>query len=55
MERGMPETDTRLTADDERRVFTRQALAAAEGITEEDGRDLLLSDLETIPGQSRLR
>jgi hypothetical protein len=33
------------------RAFTRQALAAAEGITEEDDRDLLLSDLQTIPGQ----
>lgn len=35
------------------RAYTEQALAAAEGIAEEDERDLLLSDLETIPGQPR--
>ena len=35
------------------RAYTDQALAAAEDITEEDDRELLLSDLETIPGQGR--
>jgi len=35
------------------REFTDQALAAAEDITEQEDRDLLLADLETIPGQSR--
>jgi hypothetical protein len=35
------------------RAFTRQALAAAAGIADQDDRDLLLSDLETIPGQRR--
>lgn len=35
------------------RTFTEQALAAAEDIAEDDDRDLLRSDLETIPGQSR--
>lgn len=35
------------------RAFTEQALAAAADITEADDRDLLLSDLERIPGQPR--
>lgn len=35
------------------RAYTEQALAAAADITEEDDRELLLGDLETIPGQSR--
>jgi hypothetical protein len=33
--------------------YTEQAVAAAEQITEDDERELLLSDLETIPGQER--
>jgi hypothetical protein len=32
---------------------TDQALAAAEDIAEEEGRDLVLADLETVPGQPR--
>lgn len=35
------------------RSYTEQALAAAEDIAEEDDRELVLSDLETIPGQKR--
>jgi DNA-binding transcriptional MerR regulator len=35
------------------RAATEQALAAAEDIAEDGDRDLLLSDLETIPGQPR--
>jgi len=35
------------------RSCTEQALAAAEDIAEEDDRELLLGDLETIPGQHR--
>lgn len=35
------------------RAFTEQALAAAEDIAEDGDRDLVLSDLETIPGQPR--
>jgi DNA-binding transcriptional MerR regulator len=35
------------------RAFTEQALAAADDIPEDDDRDLLRSDLETIPGQAR--
>jgi DNA-binding transcriptional MerR regulator len=35
------------------REYTVHALAAAEDITEDDDRELLLSDLETIPGQPR--
>lgn len=35
------------------RTYTEQALAAAEDISEDDDRELLLTDLETIPGQSR--
>ncbi len=35
------------------RAYTDQALAAAEEIAEEEDRDLLLADLETIPGQPR--
>lgn len=35
------------------RGYTEQALAAAEGISEDDDRELLLADLETIPGQAR--
>jgi DNA-binding transcriptional MerR regulator len=33
------------------REYTDQALAAAEDIVEEEDRDLVLADLETIPGQ----
>lgn len=35
------------------RAYTDQALAAAEEIAEDEERDLLLADLETIPGQPR--
>lgn len=35
------------------RAYTEQALAAAEDISEDDDRELLLTDLETIPDQSR--
>ena len=35
------------------RAYTEQALAAAEDIAEADDRELLLTDLETIPGQTR--
>ncbi len=35
------------------RAFTEQALAAAEDITEDEDRELVLSDLESIPGQAR--
>jgi hypothetical protein len=35
------------------RDFTDQALAAAEDIADSDDRDLVLADLETIPGQPR--
>ncbi len=35
------------------RGYTDKALAAAEGIAEEEDRDLVLADLETIPGQPR--
>jgi DNA-binding transcriptional MerR regulator len=35
------------------RAYTEQALAAADDIAEDDDRELLLSDLETIPGQRR--
>ena len=35
------------------REWTGQALTAADDIAEDDDRELLLSDLETIPGQSR--
>ena len=35
------------------RSYTDQALAAAKQIAEDDDRDLLLADLETIPGQPR--
>jgi tetratricopeptide (TPR) repeat protein len=35
------------------REHTDQALAAAEDIAKDDDRDLLLADLETIPGQPR--
>jgi DNA-binding transcriptional MerR regulator len=35
------------------RSYTEQALTAAEDIAEEDSRELLLGDLETIPGQTR--
>jgi tetratricopeptide (TPR) repeat protein len=38
---------------DTARAYTEQALAAAEDIKEDDDRELLLTDLETIPGQSR--
>jgi DNA-binding transcriptional MerR regulator len=35
------------------RAYTQQALAAAEDIASDDDRELVLSDLETIPGQER--
>jgi hypothetical protein len=35
------------------RAFTDRALAAAEAIAEDEDRDLLLADLETIPRQPR--
>jgi hypothetical protein len=35
------------------RSFTDMALAAAKSIAEDEDRDLLLADLETIPGQPR--
>ena len=35
------------------RAYTEQALAAAEDIAEDDERELVLGDLETIPGQRR--
>jgi DNA-binding transcriptional MerR regulator len=35
------------------RAFTEQALAAAEDIADDEDRELLLTDLEGIPGQSR--
>jgi hypothetical protein len=35
------------------RTYTEQALAAAENIAETGDRELLLADLETIPGQPR--
>jgi DNA-binding transcriptional MerR regulator len=38
---------------DQSRANTEQALAAAEDIKDEDDRQLVLTDLETIPGQSR--
>ena len=38
---------------DEARAYTERALAAADSISEDDDRELLLTDLETIPGQTR--
>jgi hypothetical protein len=38
---------------DRSRAYTEQALTAAKDIKEEDDRELVLTDLETIPGQSR--
>lgn len=38
---------------DRAREYTDLALAAAEDIAEDEDRDLLLADLETIPGQPR--
>ena len=35
------------------RAYTEKALAAAEDIVEDDDRELVLSDLESIPGQPR--
>jgi DNA-binding transcriptional MerR regulator len=35
------------------RAFTEQALAAAEDIAEDEDRELVLTDLESIPGQPR--
>lgn len=35
------------------RAFTEQALAAAAAIVKDEDRDLLMADLETIPGQTR--
>lgn len=35
------------------REFTEQALAACEDVTEDENRELVLSDLESIPGQPR--
>lgn len=37
------------------RAAVEQALAAAEGITDDEDRELLLTDLGTIPGQPRFR
>jgi hypothetical protein len=37
------------------RARTEQAIAAAEDIQDSDDRELLLTDLETIPGQPRFR
>jgi hypothetical protein len=34
-------------------AYTEQAFAASEDISEDDDRELVLADLETIPGQSR--
>jgi predicted nicotinamide N-methyase len=43
-----------IAGDAERaRAFTEQALAAAEDIAEAEDRELVLTDLETIPGQGR--
>lgn len=38
---------------DQAREYTDQALAAAEDIAEDGERELVLADLETIPGQPR--
>jgi tetratricopeptide (TPR) repeat protein len=38
---------------DEARAYTDRALAAAEEIADDEDRDLVLADLETIPGQAR--
>ena len=38
---------------DRAREYTDQALAAAEDIADDEDRDLVLADLETIPGQPR--
>jgi hypothetical protein len=38
---------------DKARAYTEQALAAADDIKEDDERELVLTDLETIPGQPR--
>ena len=38
---------------DDARAHTEQALAAAKQISEDDDRELLLTDLESIPGQPR--
>lgn len=38
---------------DQARELTEQALAAAEEIVEREDRELVLADLETIPGQPR--
>ncbi|WP_421732214.1 MerR family transcriptional regulator [Cellulomonas sp.] len=38
---------------DQARSWTEQALAAAEEIAQDDDRELLLSDLESVPGQPR--
>ncbi|HEU5006005.1 MAG TPA: helix-turn-helix domain-containing protein [Jatrophihabitantaceae bacterium] len=38
---------------DRARTFTEQALTAADGIADDEDRELLLSDLESIPGQER--
>ncbi|MEO8888034.1 MAG: hypothetical protein ABI301_01580 [Jatrophihabitantaceae bacterium] len=35
------------------RAYTEQALAVAQDIAEDEDRELLLGDLETIPGQAR--
>ena len=35
------------------KAYTEQALAAAEDIADAEDRELLLTDLETIPGQTR--
>jgi tetratricopeptide (TPR) repeat protein len=38
---------------DRAREYTDQALAAVDNVAEEEDRDLVLADLETIPGQPR--
>lgn len=38
---------------DRARAYTERALAAAANIAEDEDRDLVLADLETIPGQDR--
>lgn len=38
---------------DQARAWTEQALAAAEDIAQDEDRELVLTDLETIPGQPR--
>ncbi len=48
-----PGTEPNSTISGPARKYTDQALAAAEDIAEDGDRDLVLADLETIPGQPR--